>query len=176
MEQKGGLTMSDSCVVLNGDYTFLCLIDWKKAMNLVFAEKVSVLKYSDKMIRSVGGAFRLPAVLVLMKVVRSVYKNKVPFNRRNLLIRDRFACAYCGASGRKLTIDHVIPKSKGGKSDFDNCVVCCQDCNNKKASGTPREAGMYLAKRPYQPTISEFVRLRLKQSGVYDLLVEIGIY
>lgn len=168
--------MSNSCIVLNGDYTFLCLIDWKRAMNLVFAGKVSVLKYSDKVIRSVGGAFRLPAVLVLMRVVRSVYKNKVPFNRKNLLIRDRFVCAYCGISGKRLTIDHVIPRSKGGKTDFDNCVVCCEDCNNRKGSGTPREAGMYLAKRPYQPTISEFVRLRLKQSGVYDLLVEIGIY
>jgi len=168
--------MSTSCILLNGDYTFLCLVDWRKAMKLIFAGKVTVLKYSDKMIRSVSGAFRTPSVLVLMKVVRSVYKSRVPFNRKNLLIRDRFACAYCGKSGRSLTIDHVIPRSKGGKTDFDNCVACCADCNNRKGAGTPREAGMRLKKRPYQPTISEFIKIRLEHSGVYDLLVEIGIY
>jgi 5-methylcytosine-specific restriction endonuclease McrA len=167
--------MTTSCVLLNGDYTFLCLIDWKKAMKLVISGKVTVLKYSEKLIRSVGGVFRKPAILVLMKVVRSVYKGKVPFSRKNLLIRDRFACAYCGKSGKFLTIDHVIPKSRDGKTDFDNCVACCQDCNNRKGAKTPREAGMHLTKRPYQPTISEFVQIRLKQSGTYDLLAELGI-
>jgi len=167
--------MNTSCILLNGDYTFLCMVDWKKAMKLVFAGKVTVLKYSDKMIRSVGGVFKTPAVLVLMKVVRSIYKGRVPFNRKNLLIRDRSACAYCGKSGKNLTIDHVIPKSKGGKTDFDNCVACCSECNNRKGAGTPREAGMHLPKRPYQPTISEFIRIRLERSGVYNLLVEIGI-
>lgn len=168
--------MNTSCVLLNGDYTFLCLVDWKRAMKLVFAGKVTILKYSDRVIRSVSGAFRAPDILVLMKVVRSVYKSRVPFNRKNLLIRDRFTCVYCGKSGKNLTIDHVIPKSKGGKTDFDNCVACCQDCNNHKGSGTPREAGMRLSKRPYQPTISEFIRIRLEHSGAYDLLVEVGIY
>jgi 5-methylcytosine-specific restriction endonuclease McrA len=164
-----------SCILLNGDYTFLCLVDWKRAMKLVFTGKVKVLKYSDKMVRSIGSVFRTPAVLVLMKVVRSVYKGKVPFSKKNILIRDRFTCAYCGKAGKRLTMDHVIPKSKGGKTDFDNCVTCCEACNNKKGSKTPREAGMSLMKRPYQPTISEFVRIRLQQSGVYDFLVELGI-
>ena len=167
--------MNSSCVLLNGDYTFLCLLDWKKAMKLVFAGKVTILKYSDKLIRSVSGVFRMPTVLVLMKMVRSVYKRRVPFSKKNLLLRDRSACAYCGKSGKTLTIDHVIPKSKGGKTNFDNCVVCCQGCNHRKGSGTPRQAGMRLIKRPYQPMISEFVRIRLEQSGVYDLLADIGI-
>ncbi|QTA89888.1 HNH endonuclease [Desulfonema magnum] len=168
--------MDTSCILLNGDYTFLCLIDWKKAMKLVFTGKVKILKYSEKIIRSISGVFRIPAVLVLIKVVRSIYKSRVPFSKKNVLIRDRHTCAYCGKSSKRLTIDHVIPRSKGGKTDFDNCVSCCEDCNNKKGSKTPRQAGMRLLKRPYQPTISEFVRIRLKQSGVYELLVEIGIY
>ena len=168
--------MSVSCILLNGDYTFLCLIGWQKAIKLVLAEKVEVLKYSDKVINSVDKTFKAPAVLVLIKVIRTIYRGKVPFSRKNVLIRDRFKCAYCGKSNKGLTIDHMIPKSKGGKTDFDNCVACCKDCNTKKGSRMPREAGMRLIKRPYQPTISEFVRIRLRQSGVYKFLVEIGIY
>jgi len=168
--------MNTSCILLNGDYTFLCLIDLRRAMKLILAEKVKVLKYSDNVIKSVENVFKIPAVLVLIKVVRSIYRNRVPFNRKNLMIRDRFTCAYCGKSNKSLTIDHVIPRSRGGKSGFDNCVACCKECNHKKEDKTPGEAGMYLKKRPYQPTISEFIRIRLEQSGIYEFLVDIGIF
>lgn len=168
--------MNASCILLNGDYTFLGMIEWKKAMKLLMAGKVTVLKYSEKVIKSVEKVFIVPAVLVLVKVVRSVYRGKVPFNKKNVLIRDRYSCAYCGKTDKHLTLDHVIPKSKGGKTDFDNCVACCTSCNNKKASGTPTESGMRLLKRPYQPTISEFIRIKLEQTGIYGLLVEMGIY
>ncbi len=168
--------MNTSCILLNGDYSFLCLVDWRKAMCLVFAEKVKVLKYSDRIIQGVEKVFRAPAVLVLIKVVRSVYRGKVPFSKKNILVRDRFACAYCGKIARPLTLDHVIPRSKGGKTNWENCVASCRACNYKKGARTPREARMHLIKRPYQPTIAEFIRIRLKQSGVYDFLVELGLY
>lgn len=168
--------MDSSCILLNGDYTFLCLVDWRKAMCLVFAQKVKVLKYSDKIIQGVGKVFRAPAVLLLIKVVRSVYRGRVPFSNKNVLVRDRFVCAYCGKKANPLTIDHVIPRSKGGKTSWENCVACCKACNNNKGARTPREAKMHLIKRPFQPTIAEFIRIRLKQSTVYDVLVELGIY
>jgi 5-methylcytosine-specific restriction endonuclease McrA len=168
--------MNSACILLNGDYTYLCLVDWRKAMRLVFADKVKVLKYSDSIIQGVGKVFRAPAVLVLIKVVRSVYRSKVPFSKKNVLVRDRYACAYCGKKAGPLTLDHVIPRSKGGKTDWENCVACCRACNTKKGAGTPREARMQLTRRPYQPTIMEFISIRLKQSGVYDFLVELGIY
>jgi 5-methylcytosine-specific restriction endonuclease McrA len=168
--------MNPTCILLNGDYTFLCLVDWKKAMCLVFADKVKVLKYSDRIVRGVEKVFRAPAVLVLIKAVRSVYRGRVPFSKKNVLVRDRFACAYCGKAGIPLTMDHVIPRSRGGKTDWENCVACCKGCNNKKGSKTPREARMHLNRRPFQPTISEFIRIRLEQSRVYDVLVELGIY
>ncbi len=169
--------MKASCILLNGDYSYLCVVDIKKAMRLVFANKVSVLKYSDKIIHGVERMFKAPAVLVLMKVVRSVYRGRVPFSKKNVLIRDRYQCAYCGKKAKsEMTLDHVIPKSRGGETDFDNCVACCRTCNNKKDARTPTEAKMSLIKRPYQPTIAEFIRNRLQQSGAYVFLVELGIY
>jgi 5-methylcytosine-specific restriction endonuclease McrA len=168
--------MRMSCILLNGDYSFLCLVDWKRAMKLAFSDKARVLKYSDGVVQGVETTFKIPSVMVLIKVVRSVYRGKVPFSKKNVLIRDRFTCVYCGKRCKSLTLDHVIPKSKNGKTDFDNCVACCRDCNHKKGSRTPREARMHMKKRPYQPTIFEFIKIRLQQSGVYDLLVELGIY
>jgi 5-methylcytosine-specific restriction endonuclease McrA len=111
-----------------------------------------------------------------MKIVRMVYKHRVPYTKKNVLVRDRHKCAYCGVKSKDLTIDHVLPRSRGGKTDFDNCVACCRKCNDKKGAKTPREAGLALRKRPFQPTISEFMRLKLQTSGIYEYLVEFGIY
>jgi len=167
--------MDGSCVLLNGDYAFLGLVDWKKAMGLMFAEKIRVLKFSDRVVQGVSRTFRAPAVAVLIKVVRSVYRGRVPFSRRNVLIRDRFACAYCGTRTRPITMDHVVPRSRGGKSEFDNCVACCRACNQKKGALLPSEAGMSLRRRPFQPTIAEFIRIRLRQSDLYGVLAELGL-
>jgi 5-methylcytosine-specific restriction endonuclease McrA len=72
-------------------------------------------------------------------------------------------------------MDHVVPRSRGGKTNFDNCVACCRACNQKKGARLPSEAGMPLRRRPWQPTIAEFIRIRLRQSDVYELLVELGL-
>ncbi len=167
--------MGGSCVILNGDYTFLSLVDWKKAMGLMFADKIRVLKFSDRVIQGVSRTFRAPAVAVLVKVVRSVYRGRVPFSRRNVMIRDRHTCVYCGSRSGPITMDHVIPRSRGGTNDFDNCVACCRTCNQKKGAQLPSEAGLTLRHRPWRPTIAEFIRIRLRQSGVYSLLVEMGL-
>lgn len=168
--------MSSTCILLNGDYSYLCQIHWKRALCLEFSQKAKVLRYSDRVVQGVGRIFRAPAVMVLIKVVRSVYRNRVPFTKKNVLVRDRYTCAYCGGRPKALTIDHIKPVSRGGKTDFDNCVACCRPCNNRKGARTPREAGMRLRKRPYQPTITEFIRIRLKQSGAYQFLQEMGLY
>lgn len=168
--------MNTTCILLNGDYSYLCQIGWKKAMILILSEKARVLKYSDRRVHGVEKVFLAPAVMALIKVVRSVYRNRVPFTKKNLLVRDRYTCAYCGSRARTLTIDHVMPVSRGGKTDFDNCVACCTACNSQKGARTPSEAGMHLARQPYQPTISEFIRLRLKQSGASRFLKEMELY
>jgi 5-methylcytosine-specific restriction endonuclease McrA len=170
------MKMSSTCILLNGDYSYLGQIGWKKALCLAFSEKAKVLKYSDRFIQGVNRTFQVPAIMVLIKVVRSLYRNRVPFNKKNVLVRDHHTCAYCGSSQKALTIDHVVPVSRGGKNDFDNCVACCRPCNCQKGNRTPLEAGMWLHKQPYQPTIAEFIRIRLIQSDAYRFLKELGIY
>jgi 5-methylcytosine-specific restriction endonuclease McrA len=104
-----------------------------------------------------------------------IYKNRVPYSKRNIMIRDKNMCCYCG-SNRNLTIDHVIPLSRGGKTSFDNCVTACFRCNNKKNNRTPSEANMFLRKKPHTPTISEFFMIKMKNLGVDKYLKELGVY
>lgn len=165
------------CVLLNADYSFLNVIEWKRAMCMVAKGKVQVLQYSDRIIRCAEGAvFKLPAVLKLIKLIRIVYRNRVPFSKRNVFIRDGFRCAYCGGERVKLTIDHIIPKSRGGGTTFENCVASCRPCNTRKGGRTPSEAKMYLKVKTYQPTISEFLRMKAIKLGINHLLREMGIY
>ncbi|MFC1789265.1 HNH endonuclease, partial [Thermodesulfobacteriota bacterium] len=77
---------------------------------------------------------------------------------------------------RRLTIDHIIPKSRSGRTSFENCVASCKPCNNKKGGRTPSEASMYLKIKPYQPTISEFLNLKIKKLGINNVLKDLGIY
>jgi 5-methylcytosine-specific restriction endonuclease McrA len=167
----------ERCIVLNGDYSFLNTVSWKRAICLIIKEKAEMLKESTKVIRNSAGEiiFRIPLVIKLIKVIRLIYKNKVPFSKRNIMVRDGFKCVYCGTSSH-LTIDHVIPASQGGKNIFENCVTACQPCNNQKGNRGPREAGMFLKKQPYAPTISEFIRLKMRQLGVEEFLTELGVY
>jgi 5-methylcytosine-specific restriction endonuclease McrA len=165
------------CVLLNADYTFLNLLSWKRAVCLTVKGKVQVLKYSERIVRTVsGGEIRIPAVLKLIKLIRTLYRSRVTFSKRNVLVRDRFRCAYCGEKRARLTIDHIIPRSRGGSTDFENCVACCRACNIRKGSRTPREALMFPRVKAYQPTISEFLALKLETLGLHSILREIGIF
>lgn len=169
--------MDTKCILLNGDYSFLNVISWQRAVCLMFKGKTEILKYTDKIITNCDGSVKIvvPAVMRLIKVIRSIYRNKVPFSKRNVMIRDRFKCVYCGSS-KELTIDHVIPVSRNGKSTFENCVTACKKCNSKKNNRTPTEARMYLKKQPFAPTISEYIRARMESLGIHDLLKDLGVY
>jgi len=165
-----------NCIVLNGDYTYLNTVNWQKAIKLIVKGKATVLKYTETVIKTAENVIvKIPAVMKLIKIIRTIYRTKVPFSKKNIMIRDDFTCQYCG-KGKELTIDHVIPVSRGGKSTFENCVTACKYCNNTKSNKLPSEIHMYLKKKPTSPTISEFTRIRSIKTGVYDLLKDLGIY
>ena len=163
------------CVLLNADYTFLNLVNWKWAICLMASGKAEVVKDSHATVRSSGGMMlRVPAVLRLIKLIRTIYRAGVAFTKRNVLVRDGFRCAYCGNSRDWLSIDHIIPRSRGGKTTFENCVAACKSCNLKKGGRTPNEAAMYLRTKAYQPTISEFLRLKFQHLGFNEVLADLG--
>jgi len=165
-------------VLLNTDYTFLGQVTWQKAICLMTKGKVEVIKYTDRIIRNFDGSvvMKIPVVMKLIKYIRTLFRTNVPFSKRNVIIRDGYTCAYCGDTPKRLTIDHVVPKSKGGKSTFENCCSSCKSCNSKKGNKSCQEARMFPKVNLTQPTISEFLRLKFKRLGINDVLKELGIY
>jgi 5-methylcytosine-specific restriction endonuclease McrA len=159
-------------VVLNADFTYLNTVGIRKAIKLLVKEKAEVIAEGD---RQLTEAIKVPLVLRLVYLVKTVYKNKVPYSRKNVLIRDKHTCQYCGAK-KNLTIDHVIPVCQGGKSEFKNCVAACFECNNKKGHRTLRQAGMSLRKRPHEPTIMDFLVIKMKFLGVEKTLKDLGVF
>lgn len=151
--------MSKDVLLLNADYFPLQAISWQRAMTLYFQEKVDVVVMSGLKIHSATQAWEVPSIIVLKK-----YKNghaRVSMSRDNLYIRDGYTCAYCGLmlKGRvkDLTLDHIVPKSRGGRSTWENLVTSCGPCNTKKADRTPEEASMPLLKDAFKPSRKELV-------------------
>ena len=165
-----------NCVILNGDYSYLNTVNWQKAIKLMVNGKATVIRYTEIVVRTAEHVvIKIPAVMRLIKIIRTIYRTKVPFSKKNVMIRDGFICQYCGTT-KDLTIDHVRPKSFGGKSTFENCVTACKNCNNKKSNKLPSAAHMYLKRQPTAPTISEFTRIKAIKAGVYDILKDLGVY
>ncbi len=164
----------EGVIVLNADYTYLNIIDWKRAIKLLIQKKVEVIRYGEKIIRGFNQEIQVPLIVKLIKFVRAVYRSSVPLSKKNIFIRDQYICQYCGRSCKKHpTIDHIIPKSRGGKFSWDNVVTACIQCNQKKGSKLPSEAGISLIKRPSKPTISEFLHLKMNLLGLSRLLDEL---
>jgi 5-methylcytosine-specific restriction endonuclease McrA len=102
-------------------------------------------------IRSPTIAFALPAVIRLAVFIRKPFLDRVAFNKKNILRRDHYTCQYCGRRGDRLTVDHVLPRSKGGDTAWTNVVAACLRCNLYKGNRTADEAGMSLVRAPSHP-------------------------
>lgn len=143
-----GLVAKDHALIVEpGTFETHRLLSW----NDVSRAKASV---GDRLIRSSHLALVPPEVILLTEYAGDGEKS-VAFSRRNIWKRDRYTCMYCGVQPHdhaELSIDHVMPKSRGGRSTWENCVLACVDCNKRKADRTPAEAGMRLRKEPVRPT------------------------
>jgi 5-methylcytosine-specific restriction endonuclease McrA len=119
---------------------------------LLYTGKAEVLEVYDEVIRSPSTEMQVPCVIRIKKNVSSIKKG-VKFSRINVMTRDGFRCQYCGSRlpMSKLNYDHVIPRSQGGKTVWENIVTCCYTCNDHKAGRTPQQAGMKLLKVPHRP-------------------------
>jgi 5-methylcytosine-specific restriction endonuclease McrA len=149
----------DACpaLVLNADYRPLSYYPlsiwcWQDAIKAVFLERVNIVSEYDKTVRSPSFEMRLPSVVSLKTYVKP--SRQPAFTRFNVFLRDRFTCQYCGAR-EDLTFDHVVPRSKGGHTTWENVVAACSPCNLKKGDRLPREVEMWPTQRPFAPTLHD---------------------
>ncbi|MFC1767936.1 HNH endonuclease [Candidatus Margulisiibacteriota bacterium] len=141
-------------LVLNTTFLPINICSWKRAITLVFKGKADGIESSPK---KINGKFMLPMVIKLKKYIPLPY-NGVIFTRRNVFLRDNFTCQYCGKKTR-LTIDHIVPKSRGGEDTWSNVAVSCVRCNNKKGDMSLEDAEMKLQGTPYKPPSGLYLQM-----------------
>lgn len=147
-------------LVLNADfrplsYYPLSLWSWQETIKAVFLDRVNIVSEYDHAVRSPTFEMRVPSVVSLKSYVKpALYP---AFTRFNVFLRDRFSCQYCGSKS-ELTFDHVIPRSRGGQTRWDNVVAACSPCNLAKANSMPSVCGMQPRQTPYRPTVYELHR------------------
>lgn len=169
--------MRNKILVLNGDYTPISVTTFKRAFKLAFKGKAEVLSHQKDLdvkvnlddeyylqlldqcptLLASSGGFKRPTIIRLLKRVTVPYR-KVPLSRQNIYRRDGNACVYCGENNvKKLTLDHVIPKSKGGPNTWMNLVTCCGKCNVEKGDTYMEEMGYTMLVKPYRPSYLQFI-------------------
>lgn len=136
-------------LVLNATFEPIAVVSTKRAIVLVLADKAEIVEASDDEWRSAAAAIKVPAVIRLRRYVRVPYRTRVPLSRQALMRRDGHVCAYCGK--RASTIDHVVPRSKGGPHTWENVVAACARCNSQKADKTLAQLGWTLPFTPKAP-------------------------
>lgn len=144
-----------SVLVLNQNYQPLNVCNARRAFTLVDRGKAEVLEHGEGGIRTSHYVYPLPSV------IRMVYLIKRPrpvmrLSRREVFNRDRYTCQYCGRQTKDLTLDHVLPRHRGGPHDWENLVSACKTCNHRKAGHTPQEARMLLLTEPFAPKVNSY--------------------
>jgi 5-methylcytosine-specific restriction endonuclease McrA len=145
--------MSSSVLVLNATYEPLNVVSVRRAIILLLKDKAEVVEATERYIHARGLSFPEPQVIRLVYYVRVPYSLNVPLTRRTIMLRDGYTCQYCGQQLPKTeaTVDHVLPKSRGGVTAWDNVVCACRACNLRKGSHTLAEADMALLEQPQRP-------------------------
>jgi len=153
--------LAQRVLVLNASYEPLQLISVRRALILLLQEKAELVEAAMQHLRAQSVTYSVPLVIRLVRYIRIPRQLRLPCSRRGVFARDRETCQYCGQQpGRAhLTMDHVIPRSQGGQTTWDNVVTACRDCNHRKGGRTPEQANMTLLSIPRQPQYLAFALL-----------------
>lgn len=145
--------MSD-VLLLNFTYEALHVTSLRRALKLLIAGKAEIVRTADgKVVRSPSVTLSMPSIIRLHYFVSRPHL-EVPLTRKNILLRNNYTCQYCGSKeGKNMTVDHVIPKSMGGESSWENLVCACKSCNSRKRGRSPQAARMKLLSRPKRPKL-----------------------
>lgn len=154
--------LSQKVLVLNQNYEPLSVCNVKRAIILIYLKKAEcVVSKNGKLIRGEKISFEVPSIIRILRYIK-FRPFDVPLTRKNVLKRDGYQCQYCGTREGPMTVDHIIPKTRGGKDEWTNLVCACVKCNNKKGNRTLKEAGMKLLKKPRKPTRFHLMFARTK--------------
>ena len=157
-EQRGGT--KGRVLVLNASYEPVNVCTVRRAAVLLLKRRAEVLEAADWALHAENLTLPHPVVIRLttyVRIPRDAHSRKI--TRRAVFARDHWSCQYCGVERSTLTVDHVIPRSKGGSSSWDNIVTCCVPCNRRKGDRLPRQAGMHPRKKPAAPNPTIFVHV-----------------
>jgi 5-methylcytosine-specific restriction endonuclease McrA len=142
----------DRALVLNAGYEPLTFVTIRRAVVLLLKEKAELVEsHVERKLRAGRGSYPYPLVIRLLTYIKIPPRLSLPVSRRWVLRRDGYACQYCGRTDVELTMDHVLPVSRGGQTTWTNVVAACVPCNRKKANRTPEEASMHLRMQPFKP-------------------------
>jgi 5-methylcytosine-specific restriction endonuclease McrA len=143
---------TDKVLVLNNSFEPLHVCSARRAVILLYTGKAERVEDSARVLRSPSLIFVIPAVIRLHRYVKRPVSPPISFNKKNILKRDAYTCQYCGRNGgERMTIDHVVPRSLGGRTVWENVVSACRECNLKKGNKTLHEARMTLLRKPSRP-------------------------
>lgn len=183
---------SERTLVLNSNYQVVGIVPWERAITLIYEEAAETLHNweNDKKVEVAYSRFvsnqdkrygwHIPAIIVLKDNTVLPKHRAVKFSKINVMYRDDFTCQYCGYKGehggsmklKKMTIDHVHPVSKGGKTTFENCVTACSDCNSSKSDQLLHEVGMKLMKKPTVPSVGILLKRKMNRKKIHDSWVQ----
>lgn len=150
--------LKSQVLVLNQNYEPMSITNAKKAIVLIYLGKAEIIEKNDSlMVHSISISWPLPSIVRLTRYI-SVPRKRIVLSRKNIIKRDGHQCQYCGTKVGSVTVDHVIPKGKGGEDTWENLVCACTKCNTEKRNRTPEEAGMKLLKKPQKPNHIFFIR------------------
>ncbi len=151
-------------LVLNQNYEPMSVCSAKRAVVLLYLEKAEVIEKNHEQVHSVNMTIDLPSIVRLSRYI-NVPRKRILLNRKNIIKRDNHQCQYCGTYDGSVTVDHLIPRDRGGLDTWENLVCACMKCNTKKRNRTPREAHMKLLRKPRKPGYLFFIQHHL---GVHD--------
>ncbi|MFM9105876.1 MAG: HNH endonuclease [Chloroflexota bacterium] len=164
--------MNDAVLVLNQNYEPLNVCNVRRAIVLVFDGKAEILEHHGRAIASATRRWDAPSVIRMTYHIHRP-RPRVKLTRREVFIRDGFTCQYCGRiGGGDLTIDHVVPRSRGGRHSWDNLVSACKTCKHRKGGRLPNEARMTLRRQPVEPRASQYYTIERRLAGDLDLAWE----